>query len=297
MCYDERGLQWRVGVDHCSRAGGIGGEIMKVHRVAWQVACALGVCAAQASAQTSVPVTIQLPSFSTFSVSTTVVVPDSGRGFMGRVNQFNQGRTSAGAPFGNKLVPGLGNHGSSSETTHAGMHATATILDRMELDPYTREAALGIKSAARDENDLAGLAIDYLRARDAARSLTRYGGLNSLERRSEQGPPIAPVGRSAYSGAVSSSEATSDVRSRGLLHFPRSRTSALQSPSLVSRRRDTLRPNTRPLLESRPGGLTGRSSPATAPRLRPNYMVYPAPREQPTASDLRNRATTRGPGS
>lgn len=273
-----------------------GGEDMKADRIAWHVVCLAGVVlASQASAQTTVPVTIQLPSFSTFSVDTTVMVPDSGRGYLGRVNRINQGRTSAGAPFGNKLAPGLRNHATGRETTHAGMGVTASILDRMELDPYTREAALDMRSAARDENDLAGLAIDYLRARGAAQSLARHERQDTViglpwERNAPAPSASTARGTAAETGrapAQSSAEsgAALDARTRGLLNFRNRRSSSIGSTSLQSRDRSAT--------TERRDGLTPSS--AARPRIRANSMVYPAPPQRP-ASDLRRRATTRGPG-
>lgn len=280
-------LEWAAIAAAPEGAGGFGGEVMKAHRIASRVACLLGVVlAAQASAQTTVPVTIQMPSVSVFTVDTTVVVPDSGRGYLGRVNRINQGRTSAGTPFGNKLMPGFGNHASGSETTHAGMNATATILDRTELDPYTREAALAMTSAARDENDRAGLAIDYLRARHAARALVaRNEGQDGVGAGRWELSRTVPIATTQPSDVPSRQTDASllESRSRGLLHFERVRgLSPIDSPSPLSRDREALR------LRERAASAVNRGSPGNRPALdanrRRNYRVYPAPPDDASGS-------------
>jgi hypothetical protein len=82
---------------------------------------------AVAQAPPQQPTTVQLPSFSFFSVSTTVMVPDSARGY-GRVyaggNNFAaSGRNEFGPPF---LA---GNRATGAERRAAGMFVSAQIHD------------------------------------------------------------------------------------------------------------------------------------------------------------------------
>lgn len=138
---------------------------MKQHSTThWLAAMALVGSAAPVWAQNGIPVTIQLPSISTFGVQTTVVVPDSGRGYLGGIRRVREGRTEAGAPGLNKLAPGFRNSSHGREVSSSGMDATATILDRNELDPFV-PSGVASRRAARHSEDFAGLAIDHLRDR------------------------------------------------------------------------------------------------------------------------------------
>jgi len=57
--------------------------------------CALLLCASEALAQAT---TVQLPTFSFFSVATTVSVPDRGSALLGGVNRASEGRSDFGVP-------------------------------------------------------------------------------------------------------------------------------------------------------------------------------------------------------
>ena len=57
--------------------------------------CALLLCASEAMAQAT---TVQLPTFSFFSVATTVSVPDRGSALLGGVNRASEGRSDLGVP-------------------------------------------------------------------------------------------------------------------------------------------------------------------------------------------------------
>jgi hypothetical protein len=71
---------------------------------------------------------VQLPTFSFFTISTTVLVPDSGTAFMGGVN----GGTGAGRQNG---APGLpGSRAGGSSVNAGGMTITAQIHDLREMD-------------------------------------------------------------------------------------------------------------------------------------------------------------------
>lgn len=73
------------------------------------------------------PTTVQLPTFSFFTVQTTVSVPDSGGAYLGGIGRGADGSTSRG--FGP-----LANRGSGSSRGASGMSVQATIIDGEEMD-------------------------------------------------------------------------------------------------------------------------------------------------------------------
>jgi len=77
---------------------------------------------------------VQLPTFSQFSVSTTVVVPDRGSTLMGGVNRGATGRNEFGTP----LVPfrPFRNSAIGSQMGASRMRVTATIHDFEAMDNY-----------------------------------------------------------------------------------------------------------------------------------------------------------------
>jgi hypothetical protein len=83
---------------------------------------------------------VQLPTFSLFTVSTTVSVPDGGGVFLGGVNRAASGRVERGVPG----VP-FRNRGFGSARSASGMHVSATIIDHKEMD----EAILAEAAARR----------------------------------------------------------------------------------------------------------------------------------------------------
>jgi type II secretory pathway component GspD/PulD (secretin) len=80
---------------------------------------------------------VQLPTFRSFSIGTTVVIPDRGSAYLGGVNRARYGSVYRGVPVLGKL-PGVGplfrNRASASSVTSSGVHASATIIDLRELD-------------------------------------------------------------------------------------------------------------------------------------------------------------------
>jgi hypothetical protein len=74
-----------------------------------------------------VPTTVQLPTFSVFSVQTTVSVPDRGGMYLGGLNYGADGRSVRG--FGP-----LGSRGIGSGRVASGVSVGATIIDNAELD-------------------------------------------------------------------------------------------------------------------------------------------------------------------
>ena len=79
----------------------------------------------EALGQAALPSVVQLPSFSTFQYSGTVVVPDSGGAYLGGVNRYATGMNRRGRGLGHGLGAGLGRSGAS-------VHATIIDLDEMD---------------------------------------------------------------------------------------------------------------------------------------------------------------------
>jgi hypothetical protein len=87
---------------------------------------------------------VQLPTFNYFTIQTSVLAPDSGRGYLGGVRRGSYGRNSRGVP-GFSKVPGvgpffggraIGGSGSTSVTS-----VRATIIDHDEWDKAVLSAA------------------------------------------------------------------------------------------------------------------------------------------------------------
>ena len=81
------------------------------------------------AAQNRGNVSVQLPTFHQFGVSTTVVVPDRGSIYLGGVNRASRGRSRFGPG-----IPGLGNRGLGRTSLSAGVSVSATIIDHDEID-------------------------------------------------------------------------------------------------------------------------------------------------------------------
>jgi hypothetical protein len=81
---------------------------------------------------------VQLPTYSFFSVNTTVTVPDRGSAALGGVNRAAEGRNEFGTP----LLPfrPFRNVGIGRETSASGMWVTATIHDFDAMDRYLLSA-------------------------------------------------------------------------------------------------------------------------------------------------------------
>src|SRR5262245_46052416 len=84
--------------------------------------------------------TVQLPSFSFFTVNTTVSVPDSGGAYLGGVNRARDGSTTRG------LGP-LRNRGIGAERAAGGVAVQATIHNLDELDRATLAEAAANRGA------------------------------------------------------------------------------------------------------------------------------------------------------
>ncbi|HUE70566.1 MAG TPA: hypothetical protein VMP01_06720 [Pirellulaceae bacterium] len=112
------------------------------------VGSTLLVWTASAAAQNNVPTTVQLPTFSFFTVQTTVSVPDSGGASLGGVSRGYHHSTTRGLPFWSKtpwLSPLGGSRGIASGASAGGVSVHATIIDHEELS----EAVLSEAAARR----------------------------------------------------------------------------------------------------------------------------------------------------
>jgi hypothetical protein len=101
------------------------------------VVLAGGLIAAKAWAQGQAPTTVQLPTFSFFTVNTTVSVPDSGGAYLGGINRARDGSVVRG------LGP-LANRGIGSDRVASGMSVHATIIDHAEIDARLRAEAAAV---------------------------------------------------------------------------------------------------------------------------------------------------------
>ena len=120
----------------------------------------IGVTGQQAAAQQ----VVQLPTFSFFTVSTSLSIPDSGGAYQGGFNRARYGQNGAG--FQNRATA----HG--LQTAHSGV--SATIIDHHEFDTAQTQVGRGIaspapnKAAARSSAErVPGSLADAQRLRDA----------------------------------------------------------------------------------------------------------------------------------
>lgn len=85
---------------------------------------------------------VQLPSLNTFSVQTSVLVPDSGNAYLGGTNRSSHWMASRGPGWG----PLGRNRGRAGGANSSGMSVTATIIDNAELDTLVLEEARAIRA-------------------------------------------------------------------------------------------------------------------------------------------------------
>lgn len=97
----------------------------------WLPACLWAAVASDLPAQSAT--TVQLPTFSFFTVSTSVIVPDRGATHLGGVTRASSGSTAFGPPFLPKQ------RGIGHQATASGMQVNVTIHNLEELD----QAVLG----------------------------------------------------------------------------------------------------------------------------------------------------------
>jgi hypothetical protein len=90
-----------------------------------------------------VPTTVQLPTFSFFTVQTTVSVPDGGGAYLGGIGRGASGSTMRGiGPLKNRAI--------GSARAASGVSVSATILDREEMDRALLATAAANRNQAAD---------------------------------------------------------------------------------------------------------------------------------------------------
>ena len=117
---------------------------MQPRVIRWFIMAGLAVAAGPALAQATA---VQLPTYSFFSVDTTVSVPDSGSGFLGGMSQSQDSQNQFGFP-----LPLFGNRSIGSSRTAAGARVTATIHNFAAMD----EALLGEPASSFAEHHRPG---------------------------------------------------------------------------------------------------------------------------------------------
>jgi hypothetical protein len=142
---------------------------------------AFGFCASFVSSQAFGQV-VQLPTFHTFSIGTTVSIPDRGSMTPGGVDRARFGRNEFGVP-GLSGIPGagrlFGNRAIGAQVESSRVNATATIMDLQELD----RAVLGQAASQAPATDPAV-------ARKAA-FLAQHIGRNQKQAALESTPALA----------------------------------------------------------------------------------------------------------
>jgi hypothetical protein len=107
------------------------------------VASMLSAQGPQPQPQPQVPTTVQLPSFSFFTVQTTVSVPDGGGAYLGGIGRGASGSTMRG-------IGPLKNRASGSARAASGVSVSATIIDREEIDRALLATAAANRGQAAD---------------------------------------------------------------------------------------------------------------------------------------------------
>lgn len=151
---------------------------------------------AAAQAQQPLPATtVQLPTFSFFTVNTTVSVPDRGGAYLGGINRARDGRIERGfGPLANKAIGG--------DRLASGASVHATIIDHAEIDRELLAAAAARRS---------GTTIDPADAKAAALSKhVGVGGVPAVAAASATAP-AASVAAIKAQNAAAAEERTSEA--------------------------------------------------------------------------------------
>jgi hypothetical protein len=115
--------------------------------------------------------TVQLPSFSYFTVNTAVSVPDRGGAYLGGVKSARDGYSARG------LGP-LANRGRGGDRAAKGVIVQATIIDLAELDEAVLTEAAA-KRAGIDPTDAKAELLTRQIARGSSSPTDRTGGLSA----------------------------------------------------------------------------------------------------------------------
>jgi hypothetical protein len=150
----------------------------------------LGISAAMAQ-QPLPATTVQLPSYSVFTVRTTVSVPDGGGAYLGGLN--------SGASNSSRLGIGpLSNRGLSSSRGASGVSVSATVIDHEEID----RALLMEATAKRGMSETATARTDVKAATIAKSIPTRSAARDSSERGAAALPGSVAAIRDANAAAA-----------------------------------------------------------------------------------------------
>lgn len=128
-----------------------------VQRLVW-IGCIVALATHSSGQQ---PTTVQLPTISTFSVQTTVTVPDRGGAYLGGVSRSASHATQWGTPFLHGIGPTSrlsGNPTLASRGVTGGLHLRATIhdlqaMDQAILSQATRPSSSNSRSSPRFPHD------------------------------------------------------------------------------------------------------------------------------------------------
>jgi hypothetical protein len=195
------------------------------------------------------PTTVQLPTFSFFSVSTTVMVPDGGGTYMGGMRRASDGYTKFRAPF----LPGA--RAAGSERSVVGMYVRAYIHD---LDAMERE--LGTASR-RGEPD--PVVVGARAAREPDHPLARQLAATRQDERAEALKSVADIRRQKQAEKAKDDEEVRLLVERGDEALAAGNVSdARVFFTLASRKADA---QLRPLIAKRLAGLPEKPSKRPAP--------------------------------
>ena len=104
------------------------------------IAAGVCLCLATLDAWAQPAVTLQLPTFSFATVTTTVMVPDQGSTFLGGISRASDGRSEYGVP--GLTLPGFQNRGIGMDRSTSSFRVSVTIHDFDAMD----QALLGTPS-------------------------------------------------------------------------------------------------------------------------------------------------------
>lgn len=117
------------------------------------LACGLSLLFTVDVSAQQIPQVVQLPTFSFFSVATTVSVPDSGAAYLGGVKRSRTSRSLRGVPDLSSL-PYAGrlfrNDSLASSTSSSGAYVTANVIDHGELDRMILEEVAAMRGPSRE---------------------------------------------------------------------------------------------------------------------------------------------------
>ncbi len=139
-----------------------------------------------ASSMPGVGTTVQLPSFSFFSVDTTVSVPDGGSTYLGGVNRASSGSNQFGAapfmPFTNRSI--------GSQQSASSMRVSAYIHDFQAMDEYLLNQPTAFnRGLSQPQVQVAGAIgkrVEDARAAPAGRPALDVAGLRAQRLQEEQ---------------------------------------------------------------------------------------------------------------